>query len=50
MDITIILKLVIELIVAIIGIFVIPYIKNKYSETQLNTAKTFIEIAVNAAE
>ena len=50
MDITGILKIIIELVVAVIGVFLIPYIKTKYSQEQINYAVGWIKIAVAAAE
>ena len=50
MDITGILKIIIELVAAVIGVFLIPYIKTKCSQEQINYAVGWIKIAVAAAE
>lgn len=49
-DITAIIELLIKLVVLVICIFVIPAIKAKYSESELNNILKWIDIAVQAAE
>lgn len=49
-DITMIIEAVVKLIVAVLCVAVIPYIKTRYSASQLETARTWIAIAVKAAE
>ena len=49
-DITMIVEAAVKLIVAVLCVAVIPYIKTKCSASQLETARTWIAIAVQAAE
>lgn len=50
MDVTKIIVIVIELITAVIGAMVIPYIKNRYSNAQIEIGMKWVRIAVAAAE
>lgn len=50
MDITKILEIIIQLVVAVIGVTLIPYIKSKYSNEQIDYAMGWVKIAVAAAE
>ena len=49
-DITAIIEALVKLIVAVLCVTVIPYIRNKYSTAQLESARVWIDIAVQAAE
>ena len=49
-DITMIVEAVVKLIVAVLCVAVIPYIKTKYSASQLETVSAWVKIAVAAAE
>lgn len=42
--------MVIQLIAAIVGVVLIPWIKSKYTASQINNAMTWVRIAVQAAE
>lgn len=50
LDFTPLLEAVISLAVAAITVFLIPWIKTKYGTDTLNKAKSFVEVAVYAAE
>ena len=50
MEITKIVELAIELVTAILGISLIPWIKSKYTTSQIDSAMTWVRIAVQAAE
>lgn len=50
MNITPIIEALIKLIVAVLCVTVIPYIRSKYSSAQLEAIRTWIDIAVRAAE
>jgi len=50
MDITPIIRAVVVLICAVITSVVIPLIRSKVTEQQLHTARTWVTIAVEAAE
>lgn len=50
LDFTPILEAVIALAVTAITVFLIPWLKNKYGVETLNKAKSFVEVAVYAAE
>ena len=50
MDITEIMSAVIAIIAAIVSLFLIPYIKTKFTEAQRKRIIEFIEVAVKAAE
>lgn len=50
LDFTPLLEAVISLAVAAITVFLIPWLRNKYGAETLNKAKSFVEVAVYAAE
>ncbi len=50
MDITEIIVCVIALLAAVVSVFVIPCLKNILTDIQRNRIKTYIEVAVKAAE
>lgn len=49
-DLTPILQALIALFAALITGYLVPWLKNKVSETKVNNALTYIKIAVQAAE
>lgn len=49
-DLTNIFSAIITLLVALITTFLIPYIKSKLSNEQLENIKTWVKVAVQAAE
>ena len=49
-DITPIAVAILTVIFAVITVFVIPYLRSKYSQSDLEKALTWAKIAVNAAE
>ena len=49
-DITPVIQAIIVLISTVITIFVIPWIKSKYTQAQLENVKAWVKIAVQAAE
>lgn len=49
-DITGIVQIIVQLVVAAVLTFVVPYIKKKLSTEQLNEALIWVDIAVAAAE
>lgn len=49
-DITEVVKIVMQLVVTCIIVFVVPYVKSKLSAEELDTALMWIDIAVAAAE
>lgn len=50
LDFTPLLEAMISLAVAAITVFLIPWLRNKYGAETLNKAKSFVEVAVYAAE
>ena len=50
MEITKIVELAIELVTAILGVSLIPWIRSKYTTSQIDSAMTWVRIAVQAAE
>lgn len=50
LDLTPLLEAVISLAITAITAFLIPWIRNKYGTETLNKAKSFVEVAVYAAE
>lgn len=49
-DFTPLCEAIITLLAAIITMYVVPWLKERYSEEQLNKARTVVDIAVYAAE
>lgn len=50
LDLTPLLEAVISLAITAVTVFLIPWIRNKYGTETLNKAKSFVEVAVYAAE
>lgn len=50
LDLTPLLEAVISLAITAITVFLIPWLRNKYGAETLNKAKSFVEVAVYAAE
>lgn len=50
LDFTPLFEAIITLLAAIITMYVVPWIKTRYSEDQLNKIKSVVDIAVYAAE
>lgn len=49
-DITPVIQAIIVLISTVITVFVIPWVKSKYTQAQLENVKAWVKIAVQAAE
>lgn len=49
-DITSIVSLILKLLVAVVGAFLIPYLKNKYGQSKIDKVMQYVDIFVKAAE